>query len=85
MSRSWSAQFLIDFAAGVLIDKYRDRAKLLLTVSMASNLLVLGYFKYWYFVASNSVSILSLFGLDVTIAPNTVILPLGISFYTFNR
>ncbi len=73
----------IDYFAGILIARYRQHGKLFLTVSLASNLLVLGYFKYFYFLASNSVSVLNLLGFDVVIAPNQIILPLGISFYTF--
>jgi alginate O-acetyltransferase complex protein AlgI len=74
---------LVDYTAGIFMHRIPKYAKLIVTAALSTNLLVLGYFKYSYFVAVNSVPILALLGFDVTIEPNQVILPLGISFYTF--
>jgi D-alanyl-lipoteichoic acid acyltransferase DltB (MBOAT superfamily) len=52
----------------------------LLLVGLAANVAMLGYFKYPNFLISN---INGLFGYDVPLA--SIILPLGISFYTFQK
>ncbi len=47
------------------------------------HLVVLGYFKYFGFFADSFVVLLSALGLDLPTTAVVVILPLGISFYTF--
>ncbi|MBY0111326.1 MAG: hypothetical protein K2Y21_00785 [Phycisphaerales bacterium] len=59
--------------------------KVWLVLSLTMNLVVLGFFKYFYFALGTTQSIVALFGgtfeLDL---PFKIILPLGISFYTFH-
>ena len=55
----------------------------LLVVALAGNLLVLGYFKYYDFFVSSSQNAASIVGLDLPYSIKTVVLPVGISFYTF--
>lgn len=55
-------------------------AKALLLIGIAGNLLVLGYFKYAHFFVDN---LNILFGSDLHLA--RIILPLGISFFTFQK
>lgn len=65
----------IDYAAGLIIDKYDDNQKkrtMALLVSLIINLGLLGVFKYSGFIAG-------IFGMEVKQLP----LPIGISFYTF--
>ena len=65
----------IDYAAGLIIDKYDDNQKkrtAALLVSLIINLGLLGVFKYSGFFAG-------IFGIDIKQLP----LPIGISFYTF--
>lgn len=75
---------LVDYLAGVAMDKYPQRKKLLLWVSLASNLGVLALFKYVDFVIYN-VNILRSWSVDSgePIPYLHLGLPLGISFYTF--
>lgn len=71
----------IDYTHGLLVEKFRSRDRLarwFVGQSVAFNLLLLGFFKYWDFLAAN----LSLIpGVDL---PELGLpLPLGISFFTF--
>ena len=59
------------------------RRKSFLALSVVANLSFLGVFKYANFFADNLQTLLGLFGLDVSIATLNVVLPVGISFYTF--
>jgi D-alanyl-lipoteichoic acid acyltransferase DltB (MBOAT superfamily) len=57
--------------------------KLLLAISLIGNLGLLGYFKYANFFIEAFTDILGVFGVKATPFHLDVILPLGISFYTF--
>lgn len=75
----------IDFIAGNQIARTENpaRRKLFLVVSMSSNLLLLGFFKYFNFFAENAVHVLRLAGLPADPVTLRIVLPVGISFYTF--
>ena len=86
----WRFLFLIAFTsfcsyiAGILIDKYRDvprKAKLINVLNIVVNLLILGVFKYYDFFAT-SFADLFLGGRTDGLLLH-IILPVGISFYTF--
>jgi len=66
--------------ADTVEEKYRSRW---LAVSMAGNLGLLGYFKYCDFFISGAIQLLHLCGFSASINTLGVILPIGISFYTF--
>jgi len=51
--------------------------------SVIANLTILGTFKYYNFFMSSSAEILALAGIQWTPPPFTLLLPMGISFYTF--
>ncbi|WP_169334781.1 MBOAT family O-acyltransferase [Gilvimarinus chinensis] len=51
---------------------------------LATNLGVLGYFKYHYFLTDNLSVLASNLGLNWQSSPADIILPIGISFYTFH-
>ena len=76
---------IVDFEVGRRLAEARPPTyrKLLLSLSMTVNLGMLGIFKYFNFFVDNFVDLLDRVGL----APNTpllqVLLPVGISFYTF--
>lgn len=55
----------------------------LLLLSLISNLGLLAYFKYGNFVLENFVTLINKLGVHYTPAPLDIILPIGISFYTF--
>ncbi|MCU0396006.1 MAG: MBOAT family protein, partial [Chitinophagaceae bacterium] len=50
---------------------------------LITNLGILGFFKYYNFFVDNFVSAFSLFGLTLNVTTIKIILPVGISFYTF--
>jgi alginate O-acetyltransferase complex protein AlgI len=59
------------------------RRKLFLSFSMIVNLGVLGVFKYFNFFADSLAHVLAAFGMQASFPVLHVILPVGISFYTF--
>jgi len=61
----------------------RARRKALLWVALAGDLGVLGYFKYYDFFVNSSQNLAGTVGLDLPLSLRTIILPVGISFYTF--
>ena len=76
---------VVDFLVGKRMkdENNETRRKFLLGVSLAINLGLLGFFKYYNFFIDNFIKAFSFFGSEIH--PNTlnVILPVGISFYTF--
>jgi alginate O-acetyltransferase complex protein AlgI len=72
------------FAAGLLQNEMRQaRRKALLLVSLTMNLGLLGLFKYYNFFAGSGNSLLTTMGVGATLPYLDVLLPVGISFYTF--
>jgi alginate O-acetyltransferase complex protein AlgI len=76
----------IDYLAGQMIVRASDRsrARMYLIAAMTANLAILGYFKYAGFFLDSLEGIGSAFGLDTDLPGVHVVLPIGISFYTFN-
>ena len=76
---------LIDYIVGLkLYDEQNPvKRKWLLAASLVGNLGMLGYFKYGGFLLENFVALTSALGLDFHPAEPNIILPVGISFYTF--
>lgn len=74
----------IDYWAGLLIDREENpkKRKLFLAVSMCVNLGMLGFFKYFNFFAESLIDLLHIESLHGKTFIH-VILPAGISFYTF--
>jgi alginate O-acetyltransferase complex protein AlgI len=89
----WNYRFLwllilstvMDFACGLWVDKFQDprKRKACVAASMALNLGMLGYFKYYNFFAGSLQILLARSGIHLSLAQLNVILPIGISFYTF--
>ena len=75
---------LLDFYLGKAIFNAtnKKRKKILLITSLAGNLGLLGFFKYANFFINEVNSIANVFGLE-NIEALDIILPVGISFYTF--
>lgn len=61
----------------------KRKQKLYLVLCIASNLLILGFFKYYIFLSGNLIRLLSRMGIGIQIPAFDVLLPVGISFYTF--
>lgn len=79
------ASTLIDYFVGLQLKKTRQQSKqkLLLAVSLFFNLGLLCYFKYVNFFIDSWVNAWSSLGVDFNISSLKIILPVGISFYTF--
>jgi alginate O-acetyltransferase complex protein AlgI len=76
---------LLDFSFGKLIGKTEDKRsrKLYLGLSMTMNLGFLCFFKYFNFFIDSFVLMMESFGLHPSVGTLQIILPIGISFYTF--
>jgi len=76
---------VVDYSVGLLIGNEENgaRRKSLLWISIVVNLGFLGFFKYYNFFQDNFIAAFSFFGSDIKPNSLNIILPVGISFYTF--
>ncbi len=76
---------LVDFSIGrrLKTEEKESKRKVLLWTSIIVNLGFLGVFKYYNFFLDNFVAAFSLFGQEIHANSLNIILPVGISFYTF--
>ncbi len=76
---------IVDYAVGIgLLKTESPRArKLLLLVSIVVNLGILGFFKYYNFFVDSFIEAFSLVGYRFNARALNIVLPVGISFYTF--
>jgi len=76
---------LIDYTVGLklLNERKPSTRKLLLWTSILVNIGFLGFFKYYNFFVDNFVEAFSFFGAEINSWSLNIILPVGISFYTF--
>jgi len=90
---AWNPPFILLLWLSTVVDFYVGRAlytqenpykkKLLLVLSLIGNLGMLCFFKYGTFLLENFVTLTNAIGLDYHPATPNIILPAGISFYTF--
>jgi alginate O-acetyltransferase complex protein AlgI len=76
---------LLDYCVGWQLEKqthdlYR---KLLISFSLLTNLGILGFFKYCNFFLESGINLLNFLGIPVSSTTLNIVLPVGISFYTF--
>jgi D-alanyl-lipoteichoic acid acyltransferase DltB (MBOAT superfamily) len=76
---------VVDYCAAILIasSPSRPRRKTVLTSSIVIQLSLLGLFKYYGFFSQQLASVFSLVGIPVYLPALKFLLPVGISFYTF--
>jgi alginate O-acetyltransferase complex protein AlgI len=76
---------LLDFALGLALGATRrpGKRRLLMILSLLSNLGCLGFFKYFNFFAENFEVLANRFGWQPHWTTLNIVLPVGISFYTF--
>jgi alginate O-acetyltransferase complex protein AlgI len=76
---------IVDYSIGrkIKTEKNQSKRKILLWTSILVNLGFLGFFKYYNFFLDNFVTAFSFFGHDINSQGLNIILPVGISFYTF--
>lgn len=89
----WRIEFLLLISFSALVDFWfslriydeqnQDRRKIWLLCSLGINLSLLVYFKYTYFIFDNVVRLGDVVGQSWQFSLGKIILPLGISFYTF--
>lgn len=85
------ASTVITYFSGVLMDKVsvtdenraRRRKKAIVGVSFGINLGILAFFKYFDFILENVNAVLGRVGITLIDKPFDVVLPVGISFFTF--
>jgi len=91
---AWDARFLGLIVASTVLDGFvgarihaargrRHTQRLWLLLSLAGNLGVLGFYKYWDFFAESAAHFSAQLGLPIALPVLNLILPVGISFYTF--
>lgn len=76
---------VVDYFVGSALYHQQNKAKrkLLLVISLIGNLGMLCFFKYGTFLLDNFVTMVNLAGINYHPAAPNIILPAGISFYTF--
>ena len=76
---------LVDYLAARFIANTENiqRRKLYLSLSILVNLGILFYFKYYNFLRENIQFLIDTTGMELTIPAHSWLLPIGISFYTF--
>jgi len=90
---AWNPPFVLLLWLSTLIDWFAARAiyrerrsgrrRAWLILSLAVNLGVLGFFKYGDFLLENWQALMATMGIDYQPAAWSIVLPVGISFYTF--
>ncbi len=90
---AWNPPFILLLWLSTVVDYFVGRAlynqenkhkrKILLVVSLIGNLGMLCFFKYGTFLLENFTQLVNVFGMDFHPAKPNIILPAGISFYTF--
>jgi D-alanyl-lipoteichoic acid acyltransferase DltB (MBOAT superfamily) len=76
---------LIDFVIGIALSgtEHQRKRRILLWTAIACNLAILCTFKYYGFFVENLRALVTQLGLNLHITTYNIILPIGISFYTF--
>lgn len=90
---SWNAKYavlifistLITFLSGIFVEKAKTSKgrKGVVAISFVSNISILVFFKYFAFLLGNLNKVLGIIGISSLNNPFSFILPVGISFYTF--
>ena len=90
----WDWRFLMliaftsacSYASGLLLERFegqRKRQKMVSAANIVLNLGILGLFKYYNFFVDNLELLFSAMGFHLDMMTMSIILPVGISFYTF--
>lgn len=76
---------IVDFFVGQGLKREHNKTKrkMLLLISILVNLGFLGFFKYYNFFIDNFITAFSFLGMPIKANSLNIILPVGISFYTF--
>jgi D-alanyl-lipoteichoic acid acyltransferase DltB (MBOAT superfamily) len=74
---------VIDYIAGIMIEKATTKKKLYLIMSIVANVGVLAFFKYFNFLNENLRELAHFLHWNYPIQNLAIILPIGLSFHTF--
>ncbi len=77
---------LCSYYSGLYIERNERNRKVQRMISAGNitiNLIILGIFKYYNFFIENLVALMSIWNINLDMATQNIILPVGISFYTF--
>ena len=90
---AWNPPFVIlvwlstivdwNLAKRLFVETNQRKRKLLLLLSIIVNLGILAFFKYGDFLLQNWQALMSMIGVEYVVPEWSIILPVGISFYTF--
>jgi alginate O-acetyltransferase complex protein AlgI len=73
----------IDYLSARGMERWPGRRRVFMAISIVSNFGMLGFFKYFNFFAENLHAVLEAAGLHAGLPVLRIVLPVGISFYTF--
>lgn len=76
---------IVDYFVGLKLkcEENLNRRKIFLTISIIVNLGFLGFFKYYNFFLDNFITAFTFLGSEISANSLSIVLPVGISFYTF--
>lgn len=77
---------ILTYFSAILVEKYfseKNKKKLFLTLSLIINFSILFVFKYYNFINESVFDLLSFIGIKWNVPNMDILLPVGISFYTF--
>ena len=77
------ATTLVDFTFTRLMEDKSDKKRVWLMCILVSNFSILAVFKYFGFFTENLIALLQVLGWDVPVPVVQMLLPAGVSFYTF--
>lgn len=95
---SWNAKYGIliltstgiTYLCALVMEKFqmenaqgKTKRRLILSIAVVSNLALLVFFKYFYFLHDTAAMVCSIFGVELKASSLEIVLPVGISFYTF--
>ncbi|MET0533089.1 MAG: hypothetical protein ABW171_02600, partial [Steroidobacter sp.] len=80
-----AASTIVDYYIGYYLERIEDehKRKQLITVSVVMNLTFLGFFKYFGFFVDSFAQLLQALGFEPNLPVLHIVLPVGLSFYTF--
>lgn len=74
---------IVNYIIGLQIEKNKCKKKIYLVIGITYNLLILAFFKYFNFFIMNIDSLVNIVKPEISLKVYNIILPLGISFFTF--
>lgn len=75
---------VVDYYAGIYLEQFEGRAKkVFLALSLLANVGVLAVFKYYAFFTGNFMAAADVLGYSIQVPQWSILLPIGLSFHTF--